>query len=119
MNTKLKPLIVRHGELIMKQVDALPVGASLKESTDKKIVAWSESHHHHLLELKEKVDMTKMKFYTLNGATYVEVPALAELWHQKTGKDVHTPHTITPGIYKINIKKSFNYFKGLMERVRD
>ena len=110
---------VRHGEVILKEVLSLPKGAILKEETNKYVVAHSETGHHHILEVKEKVDMSKFKVYMHNGETYIEVPQMAELWHQKSGKDVHTPHKITPAIYKVNIKKEFDYFAGALRAVRD
>lgn len=115
----MKTNIVRHGEVILKEVSALPKGAILKEETDKYVVAHSETGHHHILQVKDKVDMSKFKVYSLNGDTYIEVPQMAELWHQKTGKDVHTPHTITPSVYKVVIKKEFDYFQGAIRNVRD
>lgn len=111
--------IVRHGEVVLKQVDSLPKGAELIEESNKYMVAHSETGHHHILEVKDKVDMSKIKVYMHNGERYLEVPEMSELWHQKSGSDVHTPHKIVPGIYKINIKKHFDYFKGAMEAVRD
>lgn len=111
--------LVRHGEVILKAITQLPKEAKLVEETNRVVVAHSETGHHHLLEVKDKVDMSKIKVYSWNGDTYLEVPQIAELWHQKTGKDVHTPHKITPSIYKVIIKKHFDYFKGALERVRD
>ncbi len=119
MSNELKAQIVRHGEVILKPVDKIPSGAELKEITNKKIIAFSETHHHHILSIKEKVDMSKIKVYSWNGEMYLEVPEIAELWHQKTGKDVHTPHKISPSVYKVIIKKSYNYFSKIIERVRD
>ena len=67
----------------------------------------------------ETTDMSKIKVYTWNGETYLEVPEIAKLWHQKTGNDVHTEHTIAPSAYKVVIKKEFDYFAGIMRQVRD
>lgn len=111
--------IVRHGEVILKAIDSLPEGAKLEQSTNEYIVAHSETGHHHVLSTKEKTDLSKFKVYSWNGETYLEVPHMAELWHQKTGKDTHAPHKIAPSIYKVVIKKSFDYFKGVLVRVRD
>lgn len=110
----MKPQIVRHGEVIIKPVEVLPQEAVLKLKTRKHIVAHSETGHHHVLEAKKDI-----KVYTWNGETYLEVPELAELYHEKTGKNVHTPHKIAPSVYKVIIKKSYNYFSKAMERVRD
>lgn len=111
--------IIRHGEVILKQIDTLPKEAKLKEETNKYVVAHSETGHHHILEVKEKTDLSKFKIFSWNGETYIEVPQIAELWHQKTGKDTHKPHKIVPAIYKVVIKKEFDYFLGILRKVRD
>lgn len=111
--------IIRHGEVILKPIAGLPKGVKLVREEKEYIMAHSETGHHHILEVKEKVDMSKIKVYSWNGETYLEVPEMTELWHQKTGNDVHKPHKVSKGFYKVNIKKSFNYFSGALERVRD
>lgn len=111
--------IIRHGEVILKPINALPKEAVLKEETFDVMVAHSETGHHHILEVKDKIDMSKIKVYTWNGETYLEVPQIAELWHKKTGSDVHKTHTVTPAVYKIQLKKEFDYFAGLIRQVRD
>ena len=110
--------IVRHGEVILKP-STLPKEAQLVDEQSKLVVAHSETGHHHILEVKDKVDMSKIKVYSWNGETYLEVPQISELWHQKSGKDVHTSHTIQPSIYKVVIKKEFDYFIGAIRQVRD
>ena len=111
----MKPQIVRHGEVILKPIAELPKEAKLEKTTKKHIVAHSETGHHHTL-VANKVDF---KVYSWNGETYLEVPELSELMHEKTGKDVHKTHKIAPSFYRVIIKKAFNYFSKAMERVRD
>lgn len=115
----MKKQIIRHGEVILKPIDVLPKGAQLNSQNHKVIVAHSETGHNHILEAKNKVDMSKIRVYMWNNETYLEVPQIAELWHQKTGKDVHKTHTISPSIYKVVLKKEFDYFSGLLKQVRD
>jgi hypothetical protein len=110
----MKNEIYRHGELILKPVESLPKGAILKESSKKYIVAHSETGHHHVLTATQD-----LKIYTLMGDTYIEIPNVAELRHEKTGKDVHRTHKITPNVYKITIKNEFDYFAGVIRSVRD
>lgn len=110
----MKPQIVRHGEVILKPVEFLPKEAVLKETTKKNIVAHSETGHHHVLEATKD-----FKIYTLMEDTYIEIPSVATLRHEKTGKDVHTPHKVAPSVYKIVIKKEFDYFAGIIRQVRD
>lgn len=111
---KLTPQIVRHGEVLMKPVEMLPVGSELKETSKKSIIAHSETGHHHVLEATKD-----FKIYTLMGDTYIEIPSVAQLRHEKTGKDVHKTHKIAPAVYKVVIKKEFDYFQGALRAVRD
>ena len=110
----MKSQIVRHGEVIMKPVCSLPEGAILAKTTKKHIVAHSETGHHHILEAKQDYEI-----YTLMGDTYIKIPTVAELWHQKSGKDVHTPHKIAPAVYKVVIKREYDYFQQAIRAVRD
>lgn len=109
----MKPQIIRHGEVILTPT-TLPTEAVLQKATKKEIVAHSETGHHHVLEAKQDFEI-----YTLMGDTYIKIPSVAELWHQKTGKDVHTPHKVAPAVYKVVIKKEFDYFAGIIRKVRD
>src|SRR3990167_8863493 len=103
---------VRHGEVILQVVSSLPKGAKLEEEIKKYVVAHSETGHHHVLESLEN-----FKVYSWNGDKYLEVSEMSELLHEKTGKDAHSPHKISPGIYKINIKKHFDYFAKKIQTV--
>ena len=111
----MKAQIVRHGEVLLKPILEIPKEAKLEKETKKYKVAHSETGHHHTL-VADKVDF---KVYTWEGDTYLEVPELSELIHEKTGKDVHAPHKIVPAFYKVVIKKNFNYFSRALEKVRD
>lgn len=113
----MKQEIVRHGEVILKPVESLPENTSLKEETNSAIIAHSETGHHHLLQTKTK-NAVKI-FTTLDGETFVDIMEIGKLTHKKTGKDVHKTHTITPGLYKIILKKEFDYFAGVLRQVRD
>lgn len=106
----------RAGELLLKPIKELPKGATLSKEVQSEIVAHSETGHHHILET---LDMSKMKFYTAKDDTYVEIPSMAKLWHKKSGADVHKEQQVQPAFYKVIIKKEFNYFSKMLERVRD
>lgn len=109
-----KAQIIRHGEVIMKPMDSLPKEAVLEKEVKSYIVAHSETGHHHVLE-----SLKNFKVYSFNGEKYIEVPEISELLHEKTGKDTHAPHKIVPAIYKIVIKKNYDYFAKKMAEVRD
>lgn len=109
----MKAQIIRHGEALLKPT-TLPKEAALKETSKKVIVAHSETGHNHVLEATKDI-----KVYTLNDKTYVEVPELSKLWHDKAGNNVHETQKVTPAIYEIIIKKEFDYFANKMREVRD
>lgn len=106
--------IVRHGEVILKPVSSLPKEVNLVEKTKKYIVAHSETGHHHVLESIDKYEV-----FTSNGDTYIKLGTVGTLFHEKSGNDVHTPHKIVPAVYKVIIKKSYDYFTKKLARVRD
>lgn len=112
----MKQQIIRHGEVILKPITSIPKQAELKSQEHKLIVAHSETGHHHILET---LDMSKIKVYSWNGKTYLEVPEIANLWHQKSGSNVHTPHKVVPSAYKVVLKKEFDYFAGILRIVKD
>ena len=109
----IKAQIVRHGEVILKP-STLPKEAELVKETKKHIVAHSETGHHHVLESIDNYEV-----FTSNGETYIKLGTVGTLFHEKSGKDVHTPHTIQPSVYKVVIKQSYNYFAKKMAKVRD
>ena len=37
----------------------------------------------------------------------------------KSGKDVHKTHKVVPNIYKVILKKEFDYYQGVLRAVRD
>ena len=111
-----KPDIVRHGEVILVPVDTVPNEAELMEESNKYIVAHSETGHHHVLET---LDMSKIKVFMHDGDRYLEVPGIANLWHDKTGSNIHKTHDIKPSVYKITIKEEYDYFSNLLRKVRD
>jgi len=110
--------IIRHGEVILKEINKLPLDAKLKIETDKQIIAHSETGHHHTLVSAEPAQ--KFQILTdLDGNTYIQLNSCATLIHEKTGNDVHTPHRVMPAIYQIVIKRQFDYFEKKLKAVRD
>lgn len=110
--------IIRHGEVIITPIDTLPEKLSLVEENMSIIVAHSETGHHHVLGTKVLDKKIKL-FKTDIGDMYLDVPVDSELWHEKSGVDVHTPHKVKSGLYKINLKKEFDYFAKVLRIVRD
>jgi len=111
----MKQEIVRHGEVILKPIGEIPQEAKLVKTGKEHIVAHSETGHHHVLQLATKT----LRVYEVDNELYLDVGATGQLVHKKTGLDVHQPHTIAPGKYKVVIKKAFDYFAKKMAQVRD
>lgn len=108
-------LIVRHGEVILKEITSIPKEAKLVKTGKDHIVGHSETGHHHVLELSTKA----LRVYELDNELYLDVGDTGTLVHKKSGSDIHTPHQITPGKYKVVIKQAYDYFKKALTKVRD
>lgn len=105
----------RHGEVIMKKVESLPEGAKLVEKGQKIIVGHSETGHNHVLEAEQGVTI---KMYEIDGKMYLDLPAMANLVHQKSTES-HGTQTFAPGIYIREIRQSYSYAEKAMKRVLD
>lgn len=108
-------LIVRHGEIILKQIKDIPKEAKLIKTGKEHIVGHSETGHHHVLELAT----AKLRVYELDNELYLEVGDTGTLVHKKSGSETHTPHTITPGKFKVIVKQNYDYFAKKLAKVRD
>ena len=111
----MKAQIIRHGEVLLVPVGEIPAKAKLVKTVKDYIVAHSETGHHHVLELATK----QLRVYELDNELYLDVGDVGTLVHKKTGKEVHTPHTVIPAKYKIVIKQAFDYFKRKLTQVKD
>src|SRR5689334_12123113 len=111
----MKAQIVRHGEVLLVPVDFIPQEAKLVKTAKEHIVAHSETGHDHILKLATK----QLRVYELDGETYLHLGDRGELVHEKIGKEAHKTHVIAPAKYKVVIKKAFDYFKGVLVKVRD
>lgn len=111
----MNKLIVRHGEIILKQIDNIPQEAKLIKTGKSHIVGHSETGHHHVLEVATKA----LRIYELDNELYLDIQDTGILVHKKTGSETHTPHTITPGKFKVIVKQNFDYFKKALTKVRD
>lgn len=106
--------IHRHGEVILKEIDAIPEGAQVIETSKSIIVGHSESGHHHVLTSPMPIVMLGF-----NDKTYLQVEQDAKLLHQKSGDETHGTQIIARGFYERTIKESFSYAQKIMRRVVD
>jgi len=103
----------RHGEVILKPTE-LPKGVKQIKKTKSYIAGHSESGHHHVLTAE-----SPFKVYELDGKTYLDIPAKAELTHQKQGTETHGVQVIEPGVYERTIKRAYSYAEKVMKNVID
>jgi len=68
---------IRHGEILLLPVDAVPNGSV--ESVPSCIVGHSESGHHHVLESDEVFE----QIIAANGDLFVDLPSVTPLRHRK------------------------------------
>lgn len=107
----------RHGEVILKRVDSIPKNARLIEEGTSIIIGHSESGHHHVLDIDRKQG-TKIRLYEKDGKTYLDIPLMAHLRHQKT-VEPHKTQVFERGFYVREIRQSYSYAEKVMKRVQD
>lgn len=113
-----KQRAVRHGEIMLIPVDALPDGLATVESGNRVIVGHSESGHHHVA-VAEANDLTLLRPAGADSTDlYLEVKSAARIEHLKP-YDRHETKPIQPGYYFVNTKEQYNYFAKRQERVQD
>lgn len=96
---------LRHGDVQLTQVESIPGDA--KSLGERKELAYGEvTGHAHRIDIGEL-------FQTKNGDLYLSVKKRAKLSHEE-----HTTKTITPGCYRVGIKRQYNPDGG-WSRVRD
>jgi len=103
---------IRHGELLLLPTDAIPCDAKEIYKGNKFILAESESSHHHVAIGQVQA------FEGLNATMFLRVNKPSKLEHLKTF-DKHETKDLFEGDYEIRIKKQYNPFEKVLERVRD
>ncbi len=92
---------IRHGEVLLVPVDAVPAGAA--ERTNRLIVGHSESGHHHVLES----DRTFARTLTEDGQLYVDLDAPTPLRHLKAHQ-AHRELRVPAGRWRVVRKREFD-----------
>ena len=114
----LKPhKLGRHGEVVMLPVSEIPKDAKLVEEGFSIIIGHSESGHHHVLDISTEQGTT-IKMYEKDGKTYLDIPLMAHLRHQKT-VEKHETQIFEKGLYIREIRESYSYALKAMRRVQD
>jgi len=138
MNNKtFEKQALRHGEVVVIPIDALPEGIELEYEGKNHPIGHSETGHHHVLTADAMVfnpvsavsNSTAYQFLckkiwgddsTLWPEELVPFKAKSggQIVHQKSF-DVHAPIDVLKGLYVKYTKRRFNYFSKMMEKVVD
>ena len=102
---------VTHGELVLIPIDTIPKGEV--KSSNKEILAHSETGHHHILEAEQEFELI-----TSGEDRAVLIKEVAKLWHNKTF-DIHETRIIAPGAYIVKEKTEYNPLTKVIQRVFD
>lgn len=102
MQNKLKTqqFMARQGDVLIRQIDAIPDGFKKKKVKGDVILAYGEITNH-----SHSIKNAKVNVYEMEGeqATIIEVAeALAEVQHQE-----HAKIPLKKGIYRISIQKEY------------
>lgn len=111
-NKEFTKRAIRHGETLLIPIDAVPSEAKEIYNGNKYIVSHSESGHHHIAVGNVTV------FEGLNATMFLRVNQPSKLEHLKSF-DKHETKDLFEGDFEIRIKKQYNPFEKVLERVRD
>lgn len=92
---------IRHGEILLLPVAAVPVGQTNQVTSC--IVGHSESGHHHVLESDEVFG----QIVAMNGDLFVDLPGDTPLRHHKSHQQ-HRELTVPAGAWKVIRKTEFD-----------
>lgn len=113
MNKQDTRTAIQHGEALLLPVDSIPTGTTERVTT--KIVAHSETGHHHVVE-------SKTEFETIGDVDkkdlYLRLFEPAKLVHKKT-TDKHRTITVPKGDWKILHKSEYDPWAKVIRDVKD
>lgn len=110
---------IRHGEVIVTPVDALPEGIEQISEGGQAVIGHSETGHHHLAVAGIGGTITMFRPVGADDSTlYMRVSKDSTVEHKKSF-DRHETKTLFKGLYQITIKRAYDYFAKRLEAVRD
>lgn len=110
--TTFKKKAIRHGELMLVPVDALPKGAVEIFSGKQYVCAHSETGHHHVAVADS------LSVFSFEGRTFLRAGENGKIEHKKSF-DFHETKTLVKGLYEVTIKKAYDYFTKRRVNVMD
>ena len=108
--------IIKHGEVLLKSVDALPTKASVKHVGESFVVVGeSETHgNDHRIAV---LDKTAHKFYEKDGVLYFVATAPSEIFCPNSEK--HEAITIEPGTWVVDKAREMDWLSQEVRQVAD
>lgn len=102
--------IKRHGDLILRAVASIPSDAKAfsKGKLNKLALGETTGHSHKLMTTVD------VEVFESNGEKYFKLPSEATLEHEE-----HNTITLEPIVWKVSIKREFDYVGESIRTVRD
>lgn len=108
----IMPEIIRHGDLLLRKIDAVPKTA--KELNTMTLAEGEATGHHHTITSGQAQIFAPVQI-TDDVAKYIEVQSKkAELTHQE-----HKPVELSQGVYKLSIEREYNPTDKVIRKVLD
>lgn len=108
-NEEYQKRMIRHGEVVIVPIDAIPKGVVVAYQGKEYTVGHSESGHHHVAVGELPDAMTVFKPAGADSQElYLRVSGPAHVEHRKSF-DTHETKPILPGDYIIEIAQEFDY----------
>lgn len=109
---------IRHGEIMLIPIDALPDGIEQIYKGKEYIIGHSETGHHHVAVADFPVLTVFRPVGADDGTLFLRVSKDARVEHKKSF-DKHETKTLFKGLYQVTVKKAYDYFAKRMKRVVD
>ena len=108
--------VIKHGEVLLKQVESLPTKATAKFVGDGFVVVGeSETHgNDHRIAV---LDQTTHKFYEKDGVLYFVASAPSEIYCPNSEK--HEAITIEPGTWVVEKAREMDWLSQEIRQVAD
>lgn len=104
---------IQQGDVVLEQVDDLPMGVKLKKAGKRGLVLMegeATGHFHSIAETNPDI----CELYEVEGVLYVKASQPVKLTHQE-----HNTLTLEPGIWKVGQVKEFDYLQNMIRSVVD
>ncbi len=88
---------IQQGDILLKPIDAIPVGA--KKLSHKTLAEGEASNHFHVAEAED------VELYEIDGTLYMSAPSGTTVRHEE-----HKRVSVKPGVFKIDRVREYDHF---------